>query len=143
MKQNRFAVTNVVLLIGASFALTNCASQSPLAPPSGSLVTAASDTQSARGTPFRAPSASPLLSRNTNTETLYVTDNSSNNVQLFANGTWSPEGTISNGVSGPAGDWIDKQGNLYVANQRQYNGALTFKNTHQTGYLLSLRIRLA
>jgi hypothetical protein len=123
MKHNRFAVTNVVLLIGACFALTNCSSQSPLAPPSGSLVTAASDTQSARGTSFRAPFASPLLSRNTNTKTLYVTDNSSNSVQLFANGTWSPTGTISNGVSSPSGDWIDTQGNLYVANQQQYNGA--------------------
>jgi hypothetical protein len=123
MKQNRFTLTNVVLLIGASFALTNCSSQSPLAPPSGSLVTAASDTQSARGTPFRAPSASPLLSRSTDTKTLYVTDNASDNVQLFANGTWSPKGTISNGVSQPTGDWIDKQGNLYVANAHQYNGA--------------------
>jgi hypothetical protein len=122
MKHNRFAVPNVVLLIGASFALTNCSSQSPLAPPSGSLVTAASDTQSARGTPFRAPSASPLVSRNTNTNTLYVTDNGPGNVQLFANGTWSPTGTISNGVSSPTGDWIDTQGNLYVANSGPYNG---------------------
>ncbi len=133
MKQNRFAFTNVVLLIGASFALTNCSSQSPLAPPSGSSVIAASDTQSARGTPFRAPSASPLLSRNTNTKTLYVTDNSSSNVQLFANGTWSPKGMISNGVSQPTGDWIDKQGNLYVANEHQYNGAFNVQEYAPNG----------
>lgn len=47
---------------------------------------------------------------------LYVTDQGLNAVELLANGTYKNVGSISNGISSPQGDFLDKKGNLYVAN---------------------------
>lgn len=47
---------------------------------------------------------------------LYVTDGTKNVVKILKNGTYKSAGVISTGISGPAGDWLDSLGNLYVAN---------------------------
>jgi sugar lactone lactonase YvrE len=53
---------------------------------------------------------------------IYVSDFSANAVQIYsANGSnQSPIGSITNGISGPEGDFVDKNGNLYVANVTNY-----------------------
>ncbi len=47
---------------------------------------------------------------------LYVTDLGTNAVELLKNRTYAPDTTITSGVNHPNGGWIDKKGNLYVAN---------------------------
>jgi hypothetical protein len=47
---------------------------------------------------------------------LYVTDPFYNDVEILANGTYKNVGYISSGINGPNGDFLDKKGNLYVAN---------------------------
>jgi len=47
---------------------------------------------------------------------LYVTQTDPNGVKIFRNGTYKSIGTIFSGINGPAGDFLDKNGNLYVAN---------------------------
>ena len=47
---------------------------------------------------------------------LYVADPANTAVELLANGTYKKVGSISNGITFPAGDFLDKKGNLYVAN---------------------------
>ncbi|MBV8197205.1 MAG: hypothetical protein JO263_03650 [Candidatus Eremiobacteraeota bacterium] len=47
---------------------------------------------------------------------LYITDGSSNSVKILKSTTYKKVGTITSGISGPAGDWLDNLGNLYVAN---------------------------
>lgn len=37
-------------------------------------------------------------------------------VQIVANGTWKDIGEITSGIYGPDGNWVDRKGNLYVAN---------------------------
>jgi hypothetical protein len=72
---------------------------------------------------------------------LYVTDNVNSDVAVFKHGNWSSLGTITNGISAPYGDWVDRSGNLYVVNRTsstssditEYDssGDLTF--TYSTG----------
>jgi hypothetical protein len=47
---------------------------------------------------------------------LYVADPGKNAVEILANGTYKNVGSISNGISGPIANFLDKKGNLYVAN---------------------------
>ena len=47
---------------------------------------------------------------------LYVADPGKNAVEILANGTYKNVGSISNGISGPIPNFLDKKGNLYVAN---------------------------
>jgi sugar lactone lactonase YvrE len=53
---------------------------------------------------------------------IYVSDFANNIVQIYsANGSnQSPIGSITDGISGPEGDFVDKNGNLYVANVTNY-----------------------
>lgn len=51
--------------------------------------------------------------------TLYVSDDANANVALFKYPTWTSLGSISSGLTHPYGDWVDKNGNLYVANREQ------------------------
>ena len=37
-------------------------------------------------------------------------------VAIFSNGVWRYLGSVTSGLDSPDGDWVDKQGNLYVAN---------------------------
>jgi DNA-binding beta-propeller fold protein YncE len=59
---------------------------------------------------------------------LAVTDDDLNEVLLF-NKSYSQTGTISNGIDGPDGNWIDSKGNQYVA---QF-GALNVVEYTKTG----------
>ncbi len=47
---------------------------------------------------------------------LYVADYGSGTIFLFKNHDYTPDGTITTGVSGPWGVTLDRSGNLYVAN---------------------------
>ncbi len=47
---------------------------------------------------------------------LFVTDFGTGEVEILKNGTYASDGTISDGLDGPDGDWIDSKGNFYVAN---------------------------
>lgn len=51
---------------------------------------------------------------------LFVSDFGTGAVEILANKTWTNTGSISSGIDGPDGNWVDKKGNLYVAN---YAGA--------------------
>jgi hypothetical protein len=47
---------------------------------------------------------------------LFVSDFGTGAVEILANKTWTNTGSISDGIDGPDGNWVDKKGNLYVAN---------------------------
>jgi DNA-binding beta-propeller fold protein YncE len=47
---------------------------------------------------------------------LFVSDFGTGAVEILANKTWTNKGSITSGISGPDGNWVDKKGNLYVAN---------------------------
>ena len=47
---------------------------------------------------------------------LFINDFSTNVVDLFANRKWHAAGTITSGVDGPDGNFVDKNGRLYVTN---------------------------
>jgi hypothetical protein len=47
---------------------------------------------------------------------LFISDSSTESVDIFSNGTYAPAGTITSGLKEPDGTWIDAAGNLYVAN---------------------------
>lgn len=47
---------------------------------------------------------------------LYVTDFGSGVVEVLKNSTWAEIGTISSGIDGPDGAFVDKKGDIYVAN---------------------------
>jgi sugar lactone lactonase YvrE len=47
---------------------------------------------------------------------LFVDDFSLNAAVELANKTWTDVGSITSGMDGPDGNWVDKKGNLYVAN---------------------------
>ena len=57
----------------------------------------------------------PAVRPNSGGKTLAVSDAGTNTVDLF-NGSYVQTGTISNGLSGPDGEWFDQAGNLYVGN---------------------------
>jgi hypothetical protein len=46
----------------------------------------------------------------------FVSDYDTGAVEILANETWTNTGSITSGISGPDGNWVDKKGNLYVAN---------------------------
>jgi hypothetical protein len=52
---------------------------------------------------------------------IYVSDFGTNVVELLKYRRWTSLGTISNGVNGPDGNWVDKNGNFYVANYANPN----------------------
>jgi DNA-binding beta-propeller fold protein YncE len=47
---------------------------------------------------------------------LFVSDFALNAVEELANKTWGNVGSITTGIEGPDGNWVDTKGNLYVAN---------------------------
>ena len=46
---------------------------------------------------------------------LFVADDATPAVEMFANGTYQGIGSITSGLVGPDGDWLDAKRNLYVA----------------------------
>ncbi|MBV9720187.1 MAG: hypothetical protein JOZ77_12780 [Candidatus Eremiobacteraeota bacterium] len=47
---------------------------------------------------------------------LFVSNYGATDIEVLANKTWKPAGTITNGITCPDGNWVDAKGNLYVAN---------------------------
>jgi hypothetical protein len=65
----------------------------------------------ARGTvihPERQPRMSP--------KDLFVSDGGSNAVDVLSYPSWSYYSDITSGIDGPDGNWVDTNGNLYIAN---------------------------
>lgn len=63
---------------------------------------------------------------------LYVADLfPTNQVNVLQNKTWTQLDTITNGVHGPSGTWVDRNKNLYVANN-YYGGNITEYNSSGT-----------
>lgn len=56
--------------------------------------------------------------RMTGPKFLFVSDLGANDVDIFANAGFTNAGSISDSIEGPDGDWVDKHGNLYVANYK-------------------------
>lgn len=77
---------------------------------------------------------------------LYVTDTLGNAVKIFKNGSYRDAGAITAGISGPIGDFLDKRGNLYVANYNsadvtEYSqGATTPSFTYSAGLVVPFHI---
>jgi len=79
--------------------------------------TASSSTQS--GAHGASPTHQGWLSPATATQPLvYVSDNSANAIQIYQQGASdpSPIGEITDGISAPLGNFVDRHGTLYVAN---------------------------
>jgi hypothetical protein len=93
--------------------------QSGIAPESGIV------PESGIAPQFQALLASRIASEQhtaaSGTSGLYVSDDGSKSVEILANKTYSKIGTITAGLNGPDGDWIDAGGNLYVANYKGRN----------------------
>jgi DNA-binding beta-propeller fold protein YncE len=51
---------------------------------------------------------------------LLVDDESKNAVEVFRDRTWSNLGAITKGIDLPFGNWVDRNGSLYVANVRSH-----------------------
>lgn len=70
---------------------------------------------------------------------LFIDDVGTNAVEILANSSWTSKGSVTKGISGPAGNWIDKNFNLYVANSQadditEYaRGAKIPKFTYKSG----------
>lgn len=47
---------------------------------------------------------------------LFVDDSKNDAVDVLKNGSWKNVGSITVGIKGPNGNWVDENGNLYVAN---------------------------
>jgi DNA-binding beta-propeller fold protein YncE len=57
---------------------------------------------------------------------LYVADITNNAIEILANGTYKNVGSISYGISYPVDDFLDKKGNLYVANAYPYSNIMEY-----------------
>jgi DNA-binding beta-propeller fold protein YncE len=69
---------------------------------------------------------------------LYVTDFGTGVVEILKNSTWANVGTISDGINGPDGAFVDKKGDIYVANYQgvtvtEYNKHNALKYTYSAG----------
>jgi len=69
---------------------------------------------------------------------LYVDDAGLNVVDVLANNSWTYSGSISASINGPDGNWVDKKGNIYVANYggpyiTEYNKAGNLIYTYSSG----------
>lgn len=113
MRVSRF-LSAVTAVAAAAILLSACSSQ-PQGSTAGLLPIGANGSHSRvtnpglpnRGKTFAIP------------RTLYVTDDANADVALFKYPTWTSLGSISSGLTHPYGDWVDKNGNLYVANREQ------------------------
>ncbi|MBV9028577.1 MAG: hypothetical protein JO311_08170, partial [Candidatus Eremiobacteraeota bacterium] len=95
--------------------LASCAGPSPngapvppVGPATARVTTTQSAHQSSRGL---SPDSRPK-----DLKDLYVSDFADNAVKILKNGTWRDAGVITAGINWPTGLFLDKRGNLYVAN---------------------------
>lgn len=111
--------TTLLAAVAASAAviLLSACSSAPEASTSGLLPIGASGSR-VQPAPYRGKDSAILRK-------LYVTDNVNNDVALFKYGTWTSLGTITSGIAHPYGDWVDKNGNLYVVNRPTSGGDIT------------------
>lgn len=111
------ATAAVGVLAGCSASGTS--SMSSVVPTSHSVRQAASIHDSGIAPRYlesiRVGSGRPVVRPNSGGKLIAVTDAGTNTVDIF-NGSYVQTGTISNGLSGPDGDWYDQAGNLYVGN---------------------------
>ena len=62
------------------------------------------------------PQVRPSKNRYKGFKDLFVSDFGTGVVELLKNGSYAPDRTITAGVDGPFGNWLDKKGNFYLAN---------------------------
>lgn len=84
------------------------------------------------------PAAGPDVKPAAIARKLYVTDASDNDVAVLRYLRWRNIGSIADGIDGPAGNWVDRSGNLYVANTRnagvtEYDSSGTLIYTYTAG----------
>jgi hypothetical protein len=66
--------------------------------------------------PLAGPAAHVRPARRRNAHDLYVTDQTSNAVDIIDDRNYRDVGSITTGISTPGGVFLDKRGNVYVAN---------------------------
>lgn len=94
------------------------------------------------------PLAQQLASQPLNKELrgIYVSDFKANDIVIFSSKTYKQIGTITQGLLSPDGEWIDRHGNLYVANGGAANilefgpGQTTPKMTYTAGIAGTFRV---
>ncbi|MGA2760134.1 MAG: hypothetical protein ABSF08_07460 [Candidatus Cybelea sp.] len=124
----RYALSNCV----AAAMLASCGgSQPPIGAPSAMPQTSTLATHADRGKSWMAPGARK------SDPWLYVTGNGSNNVVIYdlVQSGFPELGTITNGVSSPAGVTVDASGQVYVANE---SGTVTIYPPGKTSPRLTL-----
>ncbi len=107
------ALQVVVAISAAASLLSGCSGATTQSHSAGLLPTLGSQNHAVPANAGRYPGIpSAILLRK-----LYVTDNVNSDVAVFKHSNWSSLGTITNGISTPYGDWVDRSGNLYVVNR--------------------------
>jgi DNA-binding beta-propeller fold protein YncE len=86
-------------------------SQPPIGAPGAMPQRAQITGHADRGTSRMAPEAKGIMKGD-----LLVDGLASSNVLIFKNNSWSEIGTITNGLEGPEGSWVDSHRNFYAAN---------------------------
>lgn len=137
----RFSTTALVMSSGAALLLlAGCSGNTQMSPRSNTQLPASSSRLSVRAPDFRSLGLAPGLRgvvraigpmrRNwlsaqvqTASPKVYISDYSASAVNVYATSGGAPIGSITTGVSGPLGTWINEKGTLYVANLN--NGTIT------------------
>lgn len=109
-----FALAGLVGLAAAGCAGTNVTPETFAANPASQAVAGGSGSLEAIG---RDASALRIKhDKASYKKALYVADYNSNTITILTNNRYSKLGTITNGISDPVAESMDRQGNLYVAN---------------------------
>jgi hypothetical protein len=114
---NRVRVTRFLAAIGA-LSLGGCATAGP--PNGGSAIAGANGIDRRYATSYESIEARLRPATAKAGKDLYVTDDASS-VFLFKIKTYRPDGAITNGVSDTNSVWVDRSGNVYVANLETAN----------------------
>jgi len=88
-------------------------------PQSGLSPTGIANFHGFRGAPASVHPA--IHQRKVGPKVLFVDDLIANQVEIFANMGFTSDGSITQSIDGPDGNWVDKSGNLYVANYKAAN----------------------
>lgn len=134
----------IALSAVVAVAASACSSAPPQSNSAGLLPALKSQNHAAPANALRYPEIpSAILLRK-----VYVTDNISSDVAVLNHSNWSSLGTITNGISTPYGDWVDRNGNLYVVNRptqsssdiTEYNPSGNLLFTYSTGMIESVSV---
>jgi sugar lactone lactonase YvrE len=114
---NRMRVTRFFAAMGA-LSLAACATVGP--PNGGSAIAGANGIDKRYSIGYEPIETRFRVSNAKAGKDLYVSDDASS-VFLFKNKSYRPDGAITNGVSDTNSVWVDRSGNVYVANLETVN----------------------